>query len=154
MSWREARTLRGLTYLLTPVNWNAGTAGILVYLRQVKGVGMVEAGGSMMLYGAVDGDQGDLRGVPSGRLGGLGDLPLDSREVVGEPFDIECGFHDIGHAQKLALPVTVRNARRFAWQMSSRPDCAPPARSNGRDGRRGPRPSPADNRQVPGRARR
>jgi len=55
LSWKEARSLRGLTYLLTPINWNAGTAGILVYLHRVKGVHALESGSSMMLYGAIDG---------------------------------------------------------------------------------------------------
>ncbi|MCP3984692.1 MAG: flippase-like domain-containing protein, partial [bacterium] len=52
--WAEARSLRGVTYLLTPVNWNLGTAAIIMHLRITKGVGALDAGSSMLLYGSLD----------------------------------------------------------------------------------------------------
>ena len=36
VSWTEARALRGLTYLATPINWNLGTAAIILHLRRSK----------------------------------------------------------------------------------------------------------------------
>ncbi len=55
VSWAEARSLRGLTYLLTPINWNVGTAGVILHLRQSKGISAIDGTSSMMLYGAADG---------------------------------------------------------------------------------------------------
>lgn len=55
VSWAEARSVRALTYLLTPINWNLGTAAVVLHLRQSKGVPATASAGSMMLYGMVDG---------------------------------------------------------------------------------------------------
>jgi hypothetical protein len=55
VSWAEARSVRGLTYLLTPINWNVGTAAVILHLRQSKGISAVDGGSSMMLYMAADG---------------------------------------------------------------------------------------------------
>ncbi len=55
VSWAEARSLRGMTYLLTPINWNAGTAGIILHLRRSKSIGAIESTSSMLFYGLVDG---------------------------------------------------------------------------------------------------
>ncbi len=55
VSWAEARSLRGMTYLLTPINWNAGTAGIILHLRRSKSIGAIESSSSMLFYGMVDG---------------------------------------------------------------------------------------------------
>ena len=55
VSWAEARSLRGMTYLLTPINWNAGTAGIILHLRRSKSIGAIESSSSMLFYGQVDG---------------------------------------------------------------------------------------------------
>jgi hypothetical protein len=54
LSWKEARALRGLTYLVTPVNWNLGTAAIILHLRQSKGIGAVSSTSTMLFYGQVD----------------------------------------------------------------------------------------------------
>lgn len=54
LSWAEARSLRGLTYLLTPINWNLGTASIVLHLRQSKGVGAIESTSSLLFYMAID----------------------------------------------------------------------------------------------------
>ena len=55
LSWPESRSLRGLTYLLTPINWNLGTAAIVLHLRASKGVGALESSSSLVFYGMVDG---------------------------------------------------------------------------------------------------
>jgi uncharacterized membrane protein YbhN (UPF0104 family) len=55
LSWAEARSLRGVTYLLTPINWNAGTAGVILHLRRSKDVSAVDSGSSMLFYGLIDG---------------------------------------------------------------------------------------------------
>ena len=55
VSWAEARSLRGMTYLLTPINWNAGSAGIILHLRRSKSIGASESSSSMLFYGLVDG---------------------------------------------------------------------------------------------------
>jgi uncharacterized membrane protein YbhN (UPF0104 family) len=55
LSWAEARSLRGVTYLLTPINWNAGTAGVILHLRRSKGVSAVDSGSTMLFYGLIDG---------------------------------------------------------------------------------------------------
>jgi uncharacterized membrane protein YbhN (UPF0104 family) len=54
LSWAEARSLRGLTYLVTPINWNLGTASIILHLRRSKGVGAVESTSSMLFYATID----------------------------------------------------------------------------------------------------
>ncbi len=54
LTWREARALRGLTYLVTPINWNLGTAAIILHLRRSKGIGAVQSTSSMLFYGLVD----------------------------------------------------------------------------------------------------
>ncbi|MCP5067884.1 MAG: hypothetical protein GY946_15090, partial [bacterium] len=43
LPWAEARSLRGLTYLLTPINWNLGTAAVILHLRTSKGIGALES---------------------------------------------------------------------------------------------------------------
>ena len=55
VSWTEARSVRALTYLITPINWNVGTAGVVLHLRQSKGIPAIEGTSSMMLYGGIDG---------------------------------------------------------------------------------------------------
>jgi uncharacterized membrane protein YbhN (UPF0104 family) len=54
VSWKEARALRGLTYLATPINWNLGTAAIILHLRRSKGIGAVPSTSSMLFYGLID----------------------------------------------------------------------------------------------------
>ncbi|HIF97620.1 MAG TPA: flippase-like domain-containing protein [Myxococcales bacterium] len=54
VSWREARSIRGTTYLLTALNWNVGTAAIVVHLRRSKGVPAIESAGSLFLYSNFD----------------------------------------------------------------------------------------------------
>jgi uncharacterized membrane protein YbhN (UPF0104 family) len=54
VTWKEARALRGLTYLATPINWNLGTAAIILHLRRSKNIGAVQSTSSMLFYGLID----------------------------------------------------------------------------------------------------
>ena len=54
LSWKEARALRGVTYLFTPINWNLGTAAIIAHLRFSKGLSAMEGAGVLVLYGSFD----------------------------------------------------------------------------------------------------
>jgi len=54
LSWAEARSLRGLTYLVTPINWNLGTASIILHLRRSKGIGAIESTSSLLFYATID----------------------------------------------------------------------------------------------------
>ena len=54
VTWKEARSLRGLTYLVTPINWNLGTAAIILHLRRSKGIGAVQSTSSMLFYQTID----------------------------------------------------------------------------------------------------
>jgi uncharacterized membrane protein YbhN (UPF0104 family) len=55
LSWAEARSLRGMTYLATPINWNLGTAAIILHLRRSKKIGAIESTSSMLFYQTIDG---------------------------------------------------------------------------------------------------
>jgi len=54
LSWKEARALRGVTYLFTPVNWNLGSAAMIAHLRFTKGLRAVEGVGALVTYGSFD----------------------------------------------------------------------------------------------------
>jgi uncharacterized membrane protein YbhN (UPF0104 family) len=55
VSWAEARSLRAMTYLVTPLNWNLGTAAIVLHLRRSKGIGALESSSSLLFYSGIDG---------------------------------------------------------------------------------------------------
>jgi uncharacterized membrane protein YbhN (UPF0104 family) len=55
LSWAEARSLRGMTYLLTPINWNVATAAVVLHLRRSKNVGALESTSSILFYSLIDG---------------------------------------------------------------------------------------------------
>jgi hypothetical protein len=55
VSNREARSLRGMSYLLTPIHWNVGKAAVILRLRQTKGIPILESTSAVMLYQALDG---------------------------------------------------------------------------------------------------
>jgi len=55
LDWAEARSLRGMTYLLTPINWNLGTAAVILHLRTSKEIGALESTSTMVLYQMIDG---------------------------------------------------------------------------------------------------
>ena len=54
VSGREARSLRGMSYLLTPIHWNVGKAAVILRLRQTKNIPLLESTSSVMLYQAID----------------------------------------------------------------------------------------------------
>jgi len=54
MNFREARELRGLTYLLTPIHWNVGRAAVIARLRTTHHVPLLEATSSMVFYQTLD----------------------------------------------------------------------------------------------------
>ncbi len=54
LPWGEARSLRGMTYLLTPINWNLGNAAMIVHLRVTKGVSALAATSSLFFYASLD----------------------------------------------------------------------------------------------------
>jgi uncharacterized membrane protein YbhN (UPF0104 family) len=54
VSWQEARALRGITYLLTPIHLSLGKAALVLRLRMVKRVPLVEGASSVALYQTID----------------------------------------------------------------------------------------------------
>jgi hypothetical protein len=54
VSWPEARSIRGVTYLATVLNWNVGTAAIVLHLRRSKNVPALESTSSLFFYGNCD----------------------------------------------------------------------------------------------------
>ena len=54
VSWREARSIRGVTYIVTVLNWNVGTAAIVLHLRRSKKVPALESTSSLFFYGNCD----------------------------------------------------------------------------------------------------
>jgi hypothetical protein len=55
LGWAEARSLRGMTYLVTPINWNLGTAAVILHLRTSKQIAALESTSTMVFYQLVDG---------------------------------------------------------------------------------------------------
>lgn len=55
LSRREARSIRGLTYLITPIHWNAGTGAIILHLNRTKGVPALQATSTLLYYVIGDG---------------------------------------------------------------------------------------------------
>jgi uncharacterized membrane protein YbhN (UPF0104 family) len=55
VSWAEARSLRALTYLVTPINWNLGTAAIVLHLRQSKNISALASSSTLLFYAVIDG---------------------------------------------------------------------------------------------------
>ncbi len=54
VSWPEARSIRGVTYIVTALNWNVGTAAIVLHLRRSKNVPALESTSSLFFYGNCD----------------------------------------------------------------------------------------------------
>ena len=55
VSFKEGRSLRGMSYLLTPIHWNVGKAAVILRLRQTKKIPLLESTSAVMLYQAIDG---------------------------------------------------------------------------------------------------
>ena len=54
LSWAEARALRGVTYIVAAINWNIGTASVVLYLRRLKQIPVLESTSSVFLYTSFD----------------------------------------------------------------------------------------------------
>ncbi len=54
LSWREARSLRGLAYLLTPIHQSLGKVGIVLRLSALKKTPPLEAASTVALYQTID----------------------------------------------------------------------------------------------------
>jgi uncharacterized membrane protein YbhN (UPF0104 family) len=54
-SWREARSLRGSSYLLAPIHLSVGKAAVVLRLRSIKKVPLLDGTSSMLLYQTIDG---------------------------------------------------------------------------------------------------
>ena len=54
LSWREARSLRGLSYLLTPIHLSLGKVGIVLRLSAIKKISPLEAASTVALYQTLD----------------------------------------------------------------------------------------------------
>ena len=50
LSWREARSLRARTYLLTLIHWHVAKAGVVLRLHSTLGVGILAATSTLLLY--------------------------------------------------------------------------------------------------------
>jgi uncharacterized membrane protein YbhN (UPF0104 family) len=55
LSWAEARALRGVTYIVAAINWNIGTASVVLYLRRLKQIPVFESTSSVFFYTNFDG---------------------------------------------------------------------------------------------------
>jgi uncharacterized membrane protein YbhN (UPF0104 family) len=54
VSWPEARSLRGVTYLLTPIHLSLGKAGLVLRLHTLKKVSLLEGTSSVALVQTID----------------------------------------------------------------------------------------------------
>lgn len=50
LSWRDARSLRALTYLLTLIHWHVAKAAVVLRLHSTHGVGILAATSTLLLY--------------------------------------------------------------------------------------------------------
>ncbi|MAG31467.1 MAG: hypothetical protein CL908_11335 [Deltaproteobacteria bacterium] len=54
ISWQEGRSLRGTSYLVTPIHWNVGKVAVVLRLHTTKGVPLFEGTSSILLYQTLD----------------------------------------------------------------------------------------------------
>lgn len=106
LSGREARSLRALTYLLTPINWNVGTAAIVLHLRRSKGVAAWDATSSLLFYGLID-------GLVLGGLTLAGLLTLPPSPTIRSVGWIALGFVGL---QLCLLGFFMLRAPRWRWE--------------------------------------
>ncbi len=50
LSWRDARSLRALSYLLTVIHWHLAKAAVILRLNSAHGVGILAATSTLLLY--------------------------------------------------------------------------------------------------------
>ncbi|MFT5442998.1 MAG: uncharacterized membrane protein YbhN (UPF0104 family) [Myxococcota bacterium] len=105
LEWSEARSLRGMTYLVTPINWNLGTAAIVLHLRSSKGIGAVASSSTLIFYQTIDGT------VLAGFVA-LGVMLLpDSADVIA----LRNGASIFVAVQLLVLAFFIGDWPRFEW---------------------------------------
>ena len=100
LHWSEARSLRGTTYLVTPINWNLGTAAVILHLRSSKQIGALDSTSTMVLYQMVD-------GFVLGSLAALGLILLPSTPETLSLRNIALGFVVIQFASLVFLVAEV-----------------------------------------------
>lgn len=110
VSWAEARSLRGMTYLLTPINWNLGTAAVILHLRTSKRIGALESTSTMLLYQSVD-------GMVLAALAGLGALLLPVTSTSISIRNIGLGIVVV---TAVSLAFMMGNWANFRWAMRVR----------------------------------
>ncbi|MEZ4334257.1 MAG: YbhN family protein [Myxococcota bacterium] len=50
LSWREARSLRAVTYLLTVIHWHVAKAAVVLRLHATHGIGLLAGTSTLLLY--------------------------------------------------------------------------------------------------------
>jgi uncharacterized membrane protein YbhN (UPF0104 family) len=85
LDWAEARSLRAMTYLVTPINWNLGTAAVILHLRTSKQIGALESTSTMLFYQMID-------GMVLASFAALGVLLLPSTPEILSLRNIAIGF--------------------------------------------------------------
>ncbi len=110
LSWREARSLRGMTYLLTPINFNLGTAAVILHLRTSKKIAALESTSTVVFYQSVDGML--LAGLV---LVGVSLLP-DSAEILA----LRRGAFGIEVFQTSSLALLMTSVPSWGWLMRFR----------------------------------
>jgi uncharacterized membrane protein YbhN (UPF0104 family) len=103
---REARSLRAVTYLLTPINWNLGTGAIVLHLRRSKGVGALAATSSLLFYGLID-------GIVLSGLALLGVRTLAASPMVETITRVAAGFLAV---QLACLALFLLPLPRWSWR--------------------------------------
>lgn len=105
LEWKEARSLRGMTYLLTPINWNLGTAAVILHLRSSKRIGAMESTSSMVFYQSID-------GTVLATLAGVGAMLLPATPETVSIRNIAFGFALVS---VVSLAFLMGSWPRFAW---------------------------------------
>jgi len=105
LDWAEARSLRGMTYLLTPINWNLGTAAVILHLRTSKEISALESTSTMVLYQMID-------GLVLASFAALGLLLLPSSLESDSLRNVAVGFVMF---QLMSLAVLVGGWLRWPW---------------------------------------
>jgi uncharacterized membrane protein YbhN (UPF0104 family) len=110
VSWAEARSLRGMTYLLTPINWNLGTAAVILHLRTSKKIGAVESTSTMLFYQAID-------GMVLAGFAGFGAMLLPASTVATSIRNLGLGVVVV---TVISLAFMMSNWGNYSWAMRIR----------------------------------
>ncbi len=105
LAWAEARSLRGMTYLLTPINWNLGTAAVILHLRTSKRIGALESTSTMLFYQTID-------GMVLASCAVLGAIMLAASPEITSLRNIAAGFVFVN---AVALAIFMGSWPRLRW---------------------------------------